>query len=71
MVAAGTEARPTNFASFRVFHRNLDYRFRTSLKKPDHEKVAAPCGPAVKAALTCLDSARLAVILKIRCLPPM
>jgi hypothetical protein len=43
----------------------------TSLKNPDHEKVAAPCGPAVKAALTRLDSAKLAVILNIRCLRPM
>jgi hypothetical protein len=44
---------------------------RTNHKSPDHEKVAAPDGPPVKAALTHLDTARLAVILKIRCPPPM
>jgi len=71
MVAAGTEARPTNFASFRVFHWNMDYCWERAFKTPDHEKVAAPCGPAVKTALTCLDSAKLTVILKIRCLSPM
>ena len=74
MVAARPEAHSTNCASFRVFHGNMDYRFRTSLNNPDHEKVAgsaAPCGPAGKAALTRLDSAWLAVILKIRCLSPM
>jgi|GEM_PF-2939719 len=71
MVAAGTEARPTNFASFRVFHRNLDYCWATSLQNPDHDMVAAFRGPAVKAALTRLDSLRLPVILKIRCLSQM
>lgn len=70
MVATGTEARPTNFTLLGVLHRNMNHRLRTGLKNPDHDMVAAPGGP-FKAVLTCLDSARLAVILKIRCLPTM